>query len=320
MKTNYPTKKIGEKRALTVNDLDKLQKEFYQTYDPDYWIYRIELLKNSHDNFEDTKDILTKNLSEVEDDKFKRAIRTELHFLYFQMTETLFEIIFALTEHDNRDLWLALTFSNEKTTYFHSDTYSKIRDLNSAATIFTRKVKIEVKDKEIEIPFLRWLFYFTYPTSLNNEGWRKNLDNIQRLLLAFARDFSDRGEYNAYKHSLRFYNAPFSMMIGLGRNNVHHLGSSDDCITFLEERKAKNKNGGMEKTGQVARTQKPFDFERDYFMCVLIHLMIKNLIHTRKYSLLTEFHGKDFEMINFVDFDFSKTISRTTITKTSFAI
>jgi hypothetical protein len=311
----------NNQRILSVNDLDKLQKEFFLMYDPDYWLYRMSLLKNTHDEFDGVRNNLTKNIIDADEETFKRVIRTELHFLYFQMTETLFEIIFALTEQDNRNLWLALTFSNEKSTGFYSDTYNKIEKLTFSSEIFTRKIQIEISGMEIEVPFLRWLFYFVYPTSLDDAGWKKNLENIQKLLLSFARDFTDRGEYNAYKHSLRFYNVPFSMSIGLtGQNNVSHLGSSDDCITFLEERKKKDGDGKMVKTGQVARTQKPFDFERDYTMCVLIHSMIKNLVHTRKYSLLPEFQGKNFDMTNFVDLDFSKTMPRTTISKASFAI
>lgn len=309
-------------RKLTVNDLEKLQKEFYMTYDPDYWLYRMILLKNAHDRFEAAKVTLTRDLNNVDEDAYKRVMRTEMHFLYFQMTETLFEIIFALAEQDNNHLWLALTFSDKySNTVFSSDTYDKIKNLSISSDIFTRKIRTEIEGKKIEILLLRWLFYFVYPTSLDDNGWVANLENIQKLLLSFARDFSDRGEYNAYKHSLRFYNAPMSVMIGLeGRNNVFHFGSNNDCITFLEERREKNIDGTETKTGRVTRVQKPFDFERDYTVCGIIHLMIKNLIYTRKYALLPELHGQNFEMTTFANLDFSKTVPGTTIQRTSFAV
>jgi hypothetical protein len=312
--------KAEDKITFTVNDLDKLQKEFYRMYNPDYWLYRIKLLKNSHDSFVDVKTFLNKDIHESESEDYKRMIRTELHFLYFQMIETLFEIIFALENADNRDLWAALTFSNDKTTYFYSNTYKKISDLSDTSDIFREKMNISILGEEVEVPVLRWLFYFVYPTSLSEEKWTENLKNIKRLLVTFSKDFSDRGEYNAYKHSLRFYNAPFEMMIGLGRNNVQHLGSADDSITFLEARKARNTNGDMVRTGQIARVQKPFDFQRDYTMCILIYTMIKNIIYTRKYSLLSDLEGEHFDIANFVDVDFSKTVPRTIITKTSFAV
>jgi len=309
-------------KTFTVNDLDNLQKEFYRMYDPDYWLYRIMLLKNSHDDFDQLKSSLTKNTEETIGKDFQRVIRTELHFLYFQMVETLFEIIFAVSRHDNKDLWVALTFSNDRNTPFYSETYREIAGLNDFSKIFTEKIKIEIDGKTIEIPLLRWIFYFIYPTKLKDDEWKKNLENIKKLLLIFARDFTDRGEYNAYKHSLRFYNTPFSMAIGLtGSNKMHSLGSSEDCITFLEEQKKKNESGEMMSTGRILRTQKPFDFQRDYDLCILIYAMIKNIVCTRKYTLLKELHGKNFPLANFADLDIFKMATlKTGVTKTSFTV
>jgi hypothetical protein len=43
-----------------VNDLNSLQKNFYKTYDFDYWLYKIRLLKNCHDNYDNVKNVLKK--------------------------------------------------------------------------------------------------------------------------------------------------------------------------------------------------------------------------------------------------------------------
>jgi hypothetical protein len=299
-------------KTYTVNNIDELQKEFYQMYDPDYWLYRIMLLKNSHDNFDSLKNTLVKNTEDFIDEDFKRVIRTELHFLYFQMIETLFEIIFAIYENDNRDLWVSLTFSD------YRENYKRIADLNDYSDLFTQKRK---DGQEKEISMLQWIFYFDFNPEFNNDDWNKTLTNIKKLLLIFARDFTDRGEYNAYKHSLRFYNSPFSMAIGItGGNYMQSLGSSKDCITFLEEHKKKNKDGKIMPTGEIVRTQKPFDFERDYSLCVTMYSMIKSIIHTRKYRLLP---GKDGEKIYFRDFrniDDIKTYYSGGVTKSSFTV
>lgn len=300
-------------RTFIVNNLDKFQKEFYRMYDPDYWLYKIMLLKNSHDDFTKLKPSLTKNIGEPIDQDFKRVIRTELHFLYFQMVETLFEIIFAITENDNRNLWAALTFSD------YRNNYKKISELNDQSFIFTEKVKTEIDNEKVEIPLLRWVFYFIYPTKLNDEEWKKNLDNIKKLLLVFAHDFSDRGEYNAYKHSLRFYNAPFTVTIGLGSKEKMVLSSSKDCITFLEAQKKKNKEGKTIPTKRILKINKSFDFQRDYNLCILIYTMIKMIIETRKYSLIEECIGKKFSLVNFLNIDFSK-LNNKNINKMSFSI
>ena len=114
-----PMKKLKQlkDKQFIVNDLNSLQKEFYKTYDPDYWLYKIGFLKNCHDNFDGIKKTLSDKLNEIVDEDYKKMIRTEMHFLYFQMVETLFEIIFAISKHDGRNLWLALTISNWKENY-----------------------------------------------------------------------------------------------------------------------------------------------------------------------------------------------------------
>ena len=301
-------------KTFEVNDIESLQKEFYRMYDPDYWLYKIMLLKNSHDEFDNLKPLLIKNTEETVDKDFQRVIRTEMHFLYFQMVETLFEIIFAISESDNRDLWIAITFSN------YRENYKKIAELNYNSKIFTENT-IGIGDDVVETSLLRWIFYFVYPSKLTDEKWKKNLENIKNLLLIFARDFTDRGEYNAYKHSLRFYNAPLSMAIGMtGSDQMHSLSSSENCITFLEEQKKKDENGGLIPTGRIMRTQKPFDFEKDYNFCILIYHMIKNIIYTRKYSLLDDLLGQEFTMANFFDLDpFAASFSKI-LTKASFTV
>ena len=301
----------SKNKQFIVNDLDSLQKEFYKTYDPDYWLYKISLLKNCHDNFDSIKDTLNDDLSDVVDANYKRALRTEMHFLYFQMVETLFEIIFAVSKHDNRNLWLALTFSNWK------DNYNEIVKLSETSYLFTNKIKTTISGNEVEIPLLRWIFYFVYPSKMTEDEWKNNLDKIKRLLLLFAKDFSDRGEYNAYKHSLRFYNSSFAMSIGLtGSQQMHTIGVSNDSITYLEEQRKEQKG-----TGRILRTTKPFDFERDCNCCLVIYSMIKNIISTRKYSILTELHGKSFDFSTFSDIDINKVaIPKTGVTKSSFTV
>lgn len=313
---DLPMKKSEQlkNKNFFVNNLDSLQKEFYETYNPDYWLYKISLLKNCHDNFDSIKDTLNDDLSDVIDDDYKRMLRTEMHFLYFQMIETLFEIIFAVSKHDNRNLWLALTFSDWQ------NNYNDIAKLSDTSYIFTRKNKIAVAGKEIEMPLLRWIFYFFYPSKMNDEEWKNNLDKIKRLLLLFAKDFSDRSEYNAYKHSLRFYNSSFAISIGeTGSQNRLTVGASNDSIIYLEEEKKKGPD--YKATGHVLQIIKLFDFERDYSCCIVIYEMIKNIINTRKHSLLTELNGKEFQFATFVDIDMQKVaIPKTGITKSSFTV
>jgi hypothetical protein len=302
---------MAEKLEMIINDPGSLQTEFYKKYDSDYWLYKISLLKNCHDDFTKINEVLIGDMTEVVDDDYKRMLRTEMHFLYFQMVETLFEIIFAVSKKDNRDLWLELTVSN------WIENYKEIAVLSEISELFTRNVKTIVSGKECSIPLLRWIFYFIYPSQMTDDNWKNNLKKIETLLLVFARDFSDRNEYNSYKHSLRFHNSSFPMSIGLtGSKQAFNIGASSDSITYLERQ---IKNG--KPSGSILKITKPFDTEKDFKCCLIIHSMIKNIIETRKYSLLPELHGKEFGFFTYLDIDtMDITIPKTGVTKSSFTV
>jgi len=290
---------------------ENIQKEFYKAYDTDYWLYKVKLLKNCHDNYGLVKAVIENDLSESTEEDYKRMMRTEIHFLCFQMIETLFELLFVITETDNKNLWSELSFSN------WSKNYKKINELSKTSNLFTNKMDVEISGAKVNIPLLRWVFYFIYPSKMTDEEWEINLEKIKKLILFFAIKFSDRGEYNAYKHSMRFYNSKFSMTIGLtGSKKMYPIGSADDSIIFLEKKKGK-----YSRVDEVFRTVKPFDFEKDYNSCVILNALIKNIIETRKYSLLPELRGNNFDFFTFKDVDINKTIiSNTGVTKSSFTI
>jgi hypothetical protein len=307
------------KKFVVSERIETVQKEFFSTYDEDYWLHKIFLLKNCHDQYDTLKEHLNQDLEDVDHDKYKKMIRTEIHFLYFQMIETLFEIIFAITSHDNRDLWIALSFSGDRQTNFYSDGYRKIKDFSNDRLTDLRinsKVSTIIQNEKVNIPLLRWVFYFHYPTTLSDEEWEINIKNIHSLLKMFAKDFTDRGDYNAFKHSLRFYNSPFKMGISLtGSDQQIIIGSSGDSITYLEEKKNKENDERY-----IYTTTKPFDFERDFICCLIINDMILNIIKTRKYSFLKEFHGKSFSFNTFVDIDTKDLFPKTGVNKSSWTI
>ena len=106
-------------KNIHIRDLNEIQQLFYSHYDLDYWLYKINHLKDYHDKYDDLKKIFNNNnnnnISKMDGEKYKMMLRTELHFTYYQMIEALFELIFAVIEYEN-ELWLALTFSNNRRT------------------------------------------------------------------------------------------------------------------------------------------------------------------------------------------------------------
>ncbi|MDL2271320.1 hypothetical protein LJC03_05910 [Methanobrevibacter sp. OttesenSCG-928-I08] len=276
---------------FSIGDIDKIQELFYVQYDVDYWINKVNHIKFTHDNAEFLIGIL--KIDNLE--KYKRMLRTELHFTYFQMIETLFELIFAITEHE-KELWLALTFSNNGKTKYFSKTYEKIQkfsknELTSPNLSSTEKM---VKNgKKINVPLLILVLYSNYWVSSDEDKIEKNFKNIMRYLKIFAKDFSDRGEYNAYKHSLRLFNSYFSFGL-IGKNSEKiSLGESNDSINYLEQQKI---DGDI---NQVQLTRKPFDFNIDFERCNIIYFLIKNIIVSRKHEFSNNYKFDVSELTDF---------------------
>lgn len=239
-------------------------------------------------------------MNDIPDEDFKRVLRTEMHFLYFQMVETLFEIIFANLKYGYKNIWFNLTHSDWKKNY------DQIKELGEDSDLFTRKITVSYDEKKHEIPLLKWIFYFIYSPKISDSEWVTNLDQIKQLLLIFANDFSDRNEYNAYKHALRFYNSSFSSYIGInGMNNMQMICASNDSITYLEEQTTKEVTKKNEAIYRIFIATKPFDFEIDFNRCKIINNLIKNIVDSRKQFLFPELCNKDFKLtiFNGIDID-----------------
>ena len=279
---------LGMSRKLLPIDVSRpelVADMFYRSYKPDHWMYRVQLLKTVHDESEQVGPMVSKDLRGFSIDEFKRMLRTELHFLYFQMTEALFELLFALARYQLSDLWIVLSFSGNTRSTYYSNTYRKIRALalGQLADPDLRHVrKVRTKNGEEEWSLLRRVIYYGYDFGLTPDQWKANLENIESLLKVFAKDFTDRGEYNAYKHSLRLYSHRASL--SLGKEGGPMVGSlrSEDAVTFIEEYSDEQDQGSKRNAIRAAVATKAFDFGRDYRCCVAIYRLICNMINTRK--------------------------------------
>lgn len=294
------------KKTVLVNDKSTLAKQFYQSYNPNYWLYKITSLKNLHDNYDEIKKIMIMNLGEekLDDEEYKKMLRTEMHFLYFKIVESLFEIIFALSNHTSTELWIALTCSNIDKTNYYSDCYNKIKDFSNSIkrkVFLSRMVIIE----NIEIPILDWLFHYIDKTAMTKKQMIETHENIEKILSIFAKDFSDRDQYNAYKHSLRIWNQPFSMAIQFdGSDKILGIMNSKDAITYLgiDWKRYYDKKSQEFKIYKVNKT---FNFENDYRKCCLAYELLRMLILTRKHKVLDELKNKipDFKFPILYNFD-----------------
>ena len=89
-----------------------------------------------------------------------------------------------------------------------------------------------------------------------------------------AKIFTDRLEYNAYKHSLRFFQSPLAIELGElnGNEKIPILKvSSDNTLTFL-----------FNERGVIKKVSKSFDYEIDFGEIINCHHLIANIINSRK--------------------------------------
>lgn len=270
---NYQKNNIN-KLDLNVNMSKKDEiLEFYKHYPIDHWIYMARMLKNLIENFDSVKEIILKNLIDVVDKDCINMLKAEIHFTYFQIIEALFELIFALENRKDKLLWFYISFSPYK------------KNFRRIGKVASRNTDFLFNDVELlfgkVIPLIQYIFYFGAFFPISDIDMKNNLEMIKRILILFAKDFSDRNEYNAYKHSLRFYHSPIWLEFGEildGDKTKPILNmNAEDSFTFL----CKNQDGNID-----LRT-KAFDPNRDYKMIALCHNLIQNVINLRKRSFFT---------------------------------
>lgn len=278
-----------------VSHLTKHLLDFYKAYHIDYWRYKLFLLQNIISYYDSVKEFLHASLGDVDDENFRRMLKVEIHFIYFQIVEALFELIFALENQDDLYLWYNLTVSDWRKNY------TRIREEIAKGQIhFLDRI---VKIKEVTLPLIQYLFYFIYDSGLAGNDKIKNYDVIKRALVIFAKDFSDRDDYNAYKHSMRLYQSPVKLgIVPDGSSDLELIAQASDTLTYLH----------IDQKGRLVETIKAFDVKRDFNMSVLCSNMIHNVIVSRKRffyktnELLYNFNDVNLQMLNYSDTTFMR--------------
>ena len=266
-------------------------KMFYEKYQVDYWGFKIQILKNIIDDFQNLKSSILSNITDINDSDAILTIKTDLHFTYFQMIESLFELIFAIEYFDEENIWHYISFSK-------LDNYNKIKELAEGNTeLFDKTVPLRRTSdkKKINLPFIEYVFYFG-PLLENEQVRKQNIENIKELLVIFAEDFSDRNEYNAFKHALRLLYCNPGVKIESNDKSKSIEFQSPEGFIYLD--KIKNEEGEV----LLRRVTKSFSIEKDYLLGIACCQLISNIIRTRKARY---FKTKEHIYL-FNDFDFKK--------------
>ena len=255
---------------------------FYQGFMLDFFILKQATYKNILDNFEQLEPLVLRDVSDYSKDDYKKTLRASIRQTYFHSIETLFELIFAIEtgirvspDHHQDELTLLRLVRSQSQINF-----KRIENLASKdpdeLQLWTKKYKLNSIDQELSM--IQYIFYYITNrsnTSIDHPEYWDLLDSslqcIENSLGLFAKDFSDRTEYNAYKHGLRILPLlkGFTTLNSETAQTVHFDFS--DSITYMTE-----------KDNQIKYTTKVFDTERDFQMTVLVSYFISNITNARK--------------------------------------
>ncbi len=254
-------------------------KQFFSSYLVDHYHYKLFTLYNALDKLPKLKHDILDGLDSVDEADYQKSLRLEIRATYFQAIETLFELIFSLDPRDdvvdNRHIWYFLSTAQWR------ENYNRISLIAQGDTAFLDR--IITAGKNLEVPYIQYLFYFgvTEPSTL--PAIVASLNPIKKFLVAFAKEFSDRAEYNAFKHALRIL-PTLQKFEAISKGDGKPIITIDmsRSLTYLTE----------EDDGSISFNTRPLDTKRDMQMAQVCSRLISNIVRSRKIQFVKGYEGR----------------------------
>lgn len=237
---------------------------FYKNYAKNYFRIKASLLRHEWE----ASEAFFAGLENLRVDGTEAAtcLKLEIRGVFFQAIETLFELIFALESGNDANIWQSLVDAPWSKNYARIQAFSEGSD-----GFLDKKLSFPGKDADslFEPTFLQYVFFFIYVPDLPDDGFQKTLSFIREFLVVAAREFSDRDDYNAYKHGLRL----FPTIVGMNLSNSLATVDLDfgDTYTILRQ------------NDPYTHHIKTFDIDRDLRMINVCGEFISNIINFRKF-------------------------------------
>lgn len=247
---------------------------FYNSYAYDYYIYKLGTLKAILSDVQKfDKKFLSNHVQRVNYKNYSRFIKSELRMTCFHAIETLFELVFALEPINGmlRDekILHSLTTANPNSNYLR---IGKIAN-DSSELDFLDVICAEGQ----EVPVWLHIFYFQIHPKYKNDLLESG-NAIKYFLSTVATIFSNRSEYNAYKHGIRIMNTLVSFSIGtkFNKNDEFSIDLTDTMSLFSIE-----KDGAKNPIAEIVDVI-PFNTERDIEIIQICYHIIHNIINCRR--------------------------------------
>ena len=253
-------------------------KQFFSGYLVDHYTYKLATLENALNKYSQLKSDILDGVEIIEDAEYEKSLRLEIRATYFQAMETLFELMFSLEPQrsslDNRLLWYYLSTAQWRRHY------KRITQIAKGRTSFLdRTIKL---GENFETTFIEYLFYFGARDPEMLKAIRPGYESIKKFIVAFAKEFSDRAEYNAFKHALRAFPAltKFEAINKVTKKSLIAWDMSRS-ITYLIEGKDRS----------LSLETRPLDTERDVRMAQICSMLISNIVRSRKVHFVKGYQG-----------------------------
>ncbi|MFC0878932.1 hypothetical protein ACE01N_20225 [Saccharicrinis sp. FJH2] len=241
--------------------------DFYSNYQVNYYDYKQLSLKYLLNNYQNLK--LNERILNYSDNDFLRTIKSDIRQTYLHSIETVFDLIYSLTPKKNGTISERHILETISKGTFHYDKISKIAtEKDQALKFLDDEVTFSDGNKTSLIHFL------FYRGSVMTTEIEDSLTAIKHCLILLANDFSDRDEYNSYKHTLKIFpNFDQFKLKSIDTDSINSTFDVSDSVTFFRKDK---------KTGKETLVTKVFDTERDLKMTSISSDLIWNIIMPRK--------------------------------------
>lgn len=253
-------------------------KIFYQTFLTEYHKFKIiPIIKILSDLPKYEKEFFGKEFEKEDREAYRKTLKSDLRQAYFHSIETFFEIFFALDPTDKETfedefILFNITNSNQKKTF---DRIQRISTDESELNFLDKEITFQNKT----ITVAHYIFYFgILPNDKFNpemfEAMKSSLEAVKYGIRVIAKDFSDREEYNSYKHGLRIIPALKEFMFAQADSmEIKMSWDLSESMSFYFRTK---------NADELKMVTKLFDTDRDFQMAFFCSNLIFNMVYYRR--------------------------------------
>ncbi|WP_155120796.1 hypothetical protein [Haloarcula sp. K1] len=266
--------------ALSEEDKNRINREFFDSYDHKYWFYKLKTNRILVDNLEEfVNEFGGEDLQEESIEGLRLSLKSEAVYDFFHTTEALISLFIA-----NRVSYIP---------------WRKMRHLGVHQICdFIRDV---ILDDSLSQEDIRYAFYRGIGEDAleESEELRESVEFIETYLKTVGTRFLDNDLYNEYKHGLRVVTSRKSVTITDEEAQKTVLDEEGSVHTYLQSERIQK--DGSDEIHQLIKATEWFDYEVYHDLSLFNYYMIKQMFD----SLRQNIRGGDEEgMLDITLFDY----------------